>query len=201
MFTGIIKEMGTIYQVNDLKYGCELVVDVSPSLYAEVGLKSNIALNGKALTVLDKVILDNKNFLKVNVYSSTKVKQYREGNKVNLERAIRLGEEIAVCVFSGVPSGICQLTSLKNYPEEIVHFQIKWDNFLFKYLDIKDVVYLDGVFLQIKNIKDDLLSFELYPETIKKTNLGDRKIGDILNIEIDPIIKKLAQILERKKLI
>ena len=54
MFTGIIQKTGKIYQINPQGSGCELIIDVSPTLYAEVEIKSNITLNGRALTILGK---------------------------------------------------------------------------------------------------------------------------------------------------
>ena len=70
----------------------------------------------------------------------------------------------------------------------------------FQYLDIKDQVCLDGVLLIIRDIGKSSLLFDIYPETVNLTNLVEKEIGQYFTIEIDPMVKKVAQILAKKKL-
>ena len=65
------------------------------------------------------------------------------------------------------------------------------------YLSINDQVSLNGVALLIKDIEAEILCFELYPNTLSKTNFGETQVGDLLNIEVDPIIVKIARIFEK----
>ena len=124
--------------------------------------------------------------------------QYQPQQKVNLERSIRLGEEISGPLFYGVSSGYCRLNSKDNLPGGAIKIEVSWESELFQYLDIKDQVCLDGVLLIIRDISEEAIFFDIYPETLNLTNLGEKKIGEYFAIEIDPMVKKVGQILARK---
>lgn len=198
MFTGIIQETGKVYQVCSQGLGCELILDVSDSLYTEVEIKSNIAVNGRALTVLGKQILGEFYLLKFYLASTKVAAQYEGQKKLNLERSIRLGEEISGSLFYGVPSGYCQLISKENLSGRGIKIEVVWQNNFFQYLDIKDQVCLDGVLLIIRDMTKMSLVFDIYPETVNLTNLVEKKIGEYFAIEIDPMVKKIGQILAKK---
>ncbi|MGD1808986.1 hypothetical protein ACP6PL_26605 [Dapis sp. BLCC M126] len=198
MFTGIIQQTGKIYQINLEGSGYDLILDVSPTLYDEVEIKSNISLNGRALTILGKEIAGEFYLLKFYLGSAKVAAQYQGQKKFNLERSIRLGEEIAGPLFYGVPSGDCQLISTENLSGGGIKIEVSWESEFFQYLDIKDQVCLDGVLLIIKDMRKSSLLFDIYPETVNLTNLGEKEIGGYFAIEIDPMVKKIAQILAKK---
>lgn len=198
MFTGIIQQTGKIYQINSEASGYELILDVSPELYTEVEIKSNITVNGRALTILDKQTSEEFYLLKFYLASAKVPAQYQEQKKLNLERSIRLGEEISGPLFYGVPSGYCQLISRENLSGGGIKIEVNWESEFFQYLDIKDQVCLDGVLLIIRDLGKSSLLFDIYPETINLTNLAEKEIGEYFAIEIDPMVKKIAQILAKK---
>ncbi|MEM1169744.1 MAG: Lumazine-binding protein [Cyanobacteria bacterium P01_H01_bin.35] len=198
MFTGIIQQTGKTYQINPEGSGCELIIDVSPSLYAEVEIKSNISINGRALTILAKETSGELYLLKFYLGSTKVPAQYQDQKKLNLERSIRLGEEISGPLFYGVPSGYCQLISRENLLGGGIKIEVNWESEFFQYLDIKDQVCLDGVLLIIKELGKSSLLFDIYPETVNLTNLAEKKIGEDFAIEIDPMVKKIGQILAKK---
>ena len=199
MFTGIIQKTGKIYQINPQGSGCELIIDVSPTLYAEVEIKSNITLNGRALTILGKETQGKYYLLKFYLAATKLAAQYQGQKKLNLERSIRLGEEISGPLFYGLPSGYCQLISRENLSGGGIKIEVNWESEFFQYLDIKDQVCLDGVLLIIRDMGKSSLLFDIYPETVNLTNLVEKEIGQYFTIEIDPIVKKVAQILAKKK--
>ena len=84
-------------------------------------------------------------------------------------------------------------------PSSKWQIELHWDNFLLKYLNSKDQVCLDRVLLRIVQILNSLIFFELYGDTLKLTNLGGRKPGDLINIEVEPMLKKIVQIFEQFK--
>ncbi len=102
-------------------------------------------------------------------------------------------------LFSGIPSGTGQVVELKPIGEDKLQMEVYWEDPLLQYLDIKEQVCLDGVLLGIKKIVDSSIFFELYGETLKLTNLNQRKKGDLVNIEVEPMVKKIAQIFEKLK--
>ena len=198
MFTGIIQQTGKIYQINSEGSGYELILNVSPALYSQVEIKSNIAVNGRALTILGKKTSREFYLLKFYLASTKVPAQYQEQKQLNLERAIRLGEEISGPLFYGVPSGYCQLIARENLSGGGIKIEVNWKSQFFQYLDIKDQVCLDGVLLIIKDMGKSSLLFDIYPETINLTNLAEKEIGEYFAIEIDPMVKKIGQILAKK---
>ncbi len=198
MFTGIIQQTGKIYQINSEGSGYKLIIDVSPALYTEMEIKSNIAVNGRALTILGKEKLGEFDLLKFYLASAKVATQYQGQKKLNLERSILLGEEISGPLFYGVPSGYCQLISRDNLLAGGIKIEVSWESEFFQYLDIKDQVCLDGVLLIIKDMGKSSLLFDIYPETINFTNLAEKEIGEYFAIEIDPMVKKIAQIFAKK---
>ncbi|NEQ73157.1 MAG: Lumazine-binding protein [Okeania sp. SIO2C9] len=198
MFTGIIQETGKVYQVSSQGLGCELILDVSDSLYTEVEIKSNISVNGRVLTILGKEILGEFYLLRFYLASTKVAAQYERQKKLNLERSIRLGEEISGSLFYGVPSGYCQLISKDNLSGGGIKIEVLWKNDFVQYLDVKDLVCLDGVLLIIRDMAKLSLMFDIYPETVNLTNLVEKEIGEYFAIEIDPMVKKIGQILAKK---
>ena len=199
MFTGFIKETGIIEQVKSIESGAELMIQISPEFAAEISLKSHIAIDGKVLTVLDKEDRTNFSCLKFYASNLNKVSTFFPQRRVNLERAMRLGEEIPGAFFYGVPSGQVKVISLEKLANGKSIMKVSFEDVLMKYLSVGDQVCLDGVLLQIEELTTHLISFELYPSTLSLTNLGERQVGDFLWIEIEPFIAKISRIFEKLK--
>ena len=122
---------------------------------------------------------------------------YLPKRRVNLERAIRLGEEVPGTFFYGIPTGQVKVISHDRLPEGKSILKVSFENKLAKYLSTMDQVCLDGVLLQIREIVNHLLCFELYPNTLSLTNLGERQVGEFMKVEIDPLIVKIGRIFEK----
>lgn len=197
MFTGLIKETGIIERIKFTDSGGELFIKISPLLASEIHPKSHIAIDGKVLTVLDQE--DSLDFSILKFYHShpEHLNSHSTPVKVNLERAIRFGEEIPGALFYGIPSGKVKIISLQTIAENKLKMEVSWDNELIQYLDQLDQVCLNGVLLQIKEKVNQSMFFELYPETLNLTNFAERNVGEYLNIEIDPMVKKVAQVLAK----
>ena len=99
MFTGFIKETGIIEQVNPIESGAELIIQISLTFAAEIQIKSHLAIDGRVLTVLHKEEHSNFSFLKFYASNLNKVSTFVPKRRVNLERAMRLGEEIPGAFF------------------------------------------------------------------------------------------------------
>ncbi len=199
MFTGIIKETGLIKQLMPINSGVELIISATFELTNTLEIKSNLAIDGQVFTISNKTQNLDSYLLHFYVSSPNKLTIYWLDKRVNLERAVRLGEELPGSLFSGMPSGKAKVVSLKQIASERWQIVVDWDNFLLKYLNSKDQVCLDGVLLRIAQIFNSSIFFELYGETLKRTNLGERKQGDLINIEVEPMLKKIAQIFEQLK--
>ena len=194
MFTGFIKETGIVEQVNPVESGVQLMIKISPQFAPEIQVDSYISVDGRALKVLHKGKSTDFSLLKLYASRINDLTNYLPQRRVNLERAIRLGEEIPGAFFYGVSSGQVKVISIEKSSSFTSMIKVSFEDSLSKYLSINDQVCLDGVSLQIRNIKADLLDFELYPNTMSVTNLGERKLGDLLSLEIDPFTAKIARI-------
>lgn len=199
MFTGFIKETGIIEQVKPISSGAELIIKISLAFAAEIQIKSHIAIDGRVLTVLNKEEYTDFSFLKFYASNLNKVSTFVPKRRVNLERAIRLGEEIPGAFFYGVPSGMVKVIFLEMLSNGKLIMKVSFEDDLINYLSVMDQVCLDGVLLQIKELTADVIGFELYPNTLNVTNLGERQVGDLLSIEIEPFLAKISRIFEKLK--
>ena len=192
MFIGVIKDTGVVEQINP-----ELIVKVDLDLAAEIKIESHVALDGRVLRVSSKE--DNINFSRLKFYASNlnQTQNYLPQRKVNLERAVCLGEEIPGTFFYGIPTGLVELVSREILSDGNLEMKVSFENNLVKYLSVMDQVCLNGALLQIVDIDNHLLSFNIYPNTLKMTNLGEKQPGDKLSIEIDLLTSKIAQIFEK----
>lgn len=113
MFTGFIKETGLIEQVTPLESGAELIIQIDPEFAAEIPLQSHLAVDGRVFTVLQKEEQNHCSYLKFYASNFAKVKTYLPHRQVNLERALRFGDELPGTFFYGLPSGVVQVTALE----------------------------------------------------------------------------------------
>ena len=192
MFIGVIKDTGIIEQTEP-----KLIIKVNSDLAAEIKTDSHVSINGKTLRVSAKN--DSKQVTYLTFYDSNlnQAKDYLLQTKVNLEPAVRLGEEIPGTFFYGIPTGIVELVSMDSLPDDKFLMKVNFEDDLVNYLSVMDIVCINGALMQIIDISDQLLFFNVYPNTLKITNLGEKQKGDELNIEIDPIVVKVAKILQK----
>ncbi len=199
MFTGFIQETGLVEQVNPIESGAELIIQISPQFAAQIPLQSHLALDGRVFTVLAKEDHPHFSYLKFSASNFAKVQTYQPHRKVNLERALRFGDEIPGTFFYGIPSGVVQIISLEQLSHGQLIMKVSFEDDLINYLSVREQVCLDGVLLQIKDLVAPLLCFELYPRTLSLTNLGARQVGDLLGIEIDPFLLKIMRLFTKFK--
>ena len=191
MFIGVIKDTGIIEQAEP-----ELVVKVNSDLAAEIEIKSHIAVNGRILRVLSKDVDNEVGYLKFYNSNLKQANNYLPHEKVNLEPAVRLGEEIPGIFFYGIPTGIAKLVSRNNLSNGGLSIKVLFESNLVNYLSVGDCVSLDGIFVQITDIENYFISFNIYSSTLKTTNLKEKQSGT-LNIELDPFTLKIAKIFQK----
>jgi riboflavin synthase len=198
MFTGIIKHTGQITTIHPMDSGFSLIIQAPPELAQPLAPKANISIDGRIFTVLEKREGQDGILLHFFLSHIQSPQQFQPGRQVNLERAICLGEEIPGPLFYGRPSGQGQVTGLEETPAATLMLELHWDTPLLKYLDVGDQVCVNGVLLGIKALGASTLTFELYhPDALQLTNLTRSQAGDLVNIEVEPIIKKICQVIER----
>ena len=185
MFTGIIEGFGTIREIRPEGQGKRMTVDADFFL-EQTKIGDSISVSGACLTV---VMIDDKRFT-VDVSPETLAKttfgSAKIGDRVNLERALRLSDRIDGHLVSGHIDGIGTVTLKQNIGNAII-VSFKVPEFISHYMIQKGSVAVDGISLTINNCGNDSFDISIIPHTAKLTTIGFKKAGDLVNIETDMI--------------
>ena len=191
MFTGIIKKIGLIESL-DLK---SRVIAIR-SDFNDIVLGESISCLGICLTVSKlkpKVFFCDLSFETV---SKTNIKTKKKGDKINLERSLKIGEDLSGHLVFGHVDGVCSLKKMKKDKDSwILNFSIS--SSLIKYLIEKCSISIDGVSLTVNNVYDDSFDVSIIPFTWRNTSLKFSNIGDNFNIEIDMLARYVFKALKK----
>ena len=197
MFTGIIEGFGTIREIRPESQGKRMTVDADFFL-EQTRLGDSICVSGACLTV---VMIDNKRFT-VDVAPETLAKttfgSAKIGDRVNLERALRLSDRIDGHLVSGHIDGIGTVALKQNIGNAVV-VSFKVPESISHYMIQKGSVAVDGTSLTINNCSRDSFDVSIIPHTAKLTTIGFKKAGDLVNIETDMIGKYVERFVGGKR--
>lgn len=195
MFTGLVEELGMVTSIIKGPESAKLTIAASIVL-EDVKMGDSIAVNGVCLTV---VAFENSWF-QADVMAETLEKSalgdLKVGHRVNLERAMRLGDRLGGHMVSGHIDGIGILIN-KEVKDIAVVTEIQAPAQVLKYVIKKGSIAVDGISLTVVDVKSDRFIVSLIPHTAKITTIGYKKIGDKVNLESDLIgkyIEKLIQV-------
>jgi len=187
MFTGIIEGLGTITKTRPSGQGKRLTIEADYLLdHTKIG--DSIAVSGACLTA---VMIEGKSFevdVSPETLSKTTFGKAKIGDRVNLERALRLSDRIDGHLVSGHIDGIGSVKNIKTLGNAII-ITFEVPEFLSRYMIRKGSVAVDGISLTINNCDKRSFEVSIIPHTAKLTNIGLKKIGDHVNIETDMIGK------------
>lgn len=197
MFTGIIREVGTLLARRDagdtyLRIGCARAPET-----IETG--ASIACNGICLTVMETGTDGDQNWFEVAASAETKDKTtlsaWQPGQRVNLEPALRLGDEMGGHIVSGHVDGVGEITAVR--PEGDSHrITIEVPEHLARFIAQKGSVSVDGISLTVNEIEAVAFGVNIIPHTWAVTSLADAKPGTKVNIEIDLLARYVARLAE-----
>jgi riboflavin synthase len=191
MFTGIVTDIGRVRKVEqtarDRRYEVETVWDTSG-----IDLGASISHAGCCLTVTEK----GPGWFAVEVsgetLSKTNLGDWTEGRRVNLERAAKLGDELGGHIVSGHVDGLGKVVSIT--PDGGSHrIEIEAPAPLHRFIAPKGSITVDGVSLTVNAVEGRVFVLNLIPHTWNVTTLGQLKIGDDVNLEIDMLARYLAR--------
>jgi len=189
MFTGIVNARAKVVSLQKSKAGWKISLIPFPPL-TRVTIGSSIAVNGVCLTVVrkhgQKFIFD----IVPETGKKTTLVTLKPGDYVNIESALRVGDELGGHLVQGHVDGIGVIKALKHENKEW-RMTIKVSRILTRLMVAKGSIVIDGVSLTIADVKKNLCTVALIPYTRTHTTLGIRKIGDAVNIEVDIIAKYL----------
>ncbi|MDN5746897.1 MAG: riboflavin synthase [Nocardioidaceae bacterium] len=192
MFTGIVEELGTVIAVEDQGDARRLTFTADITLN-ESGLGDSIAVNGCCLTLAERTDTTWTADVMRETLDKTSLGALRTGEQVNLERAVtaekRLGGHIVQGHVDAVGT-IAARTASEHW--ELVEVAIPAD--LGRYVVEKGSITIDGVSLTVVEIGTDDLTVSLIPETLARTTLGSRQLGEQVNLEVDVLAKHLEKL-------
>jgi riboflavin synthase len=193
MFTGLIADLGSVESIESDADGATL--EISTALAGELSEGDSVAVNGVCLTAtaIDGGVFRAQAMQETLRRSS--LQQLRPGSRVNLELALRADGRLGGHIVQGHVDGTGAIAGLREEGFARV-LEIDVDDELARYLVEKGSVALDGVSLTVSELRDGGFSVSLIPETLLRTNLGEAKVGDRVNIEADILAKHVERLLK-----
>jgi len=195
MFTGIITDVGRIVsaeQRGDLRLQVACAYDM-----AGVDLGASIACSGVCLTVVDK----GADWFAVDVSAETVSRTapglWQAGTSLNLERSLRLGDELGGHIVTGHVDGIAEVVTVERVGDSLA-VEIDTRRDLSAYIAAKGSVALDGVSLTVNAVSGTRFTVNLIPHTASRTTFGDIRPGRRLNVEIDILARYIGRMIEMR---
>lgn len=192
MFTGIVTDVGRVRAIErkgDTRIEIETAYDMD-----DVDIGASIACSGPCLTVVEK----GSGWFAVEVSAETLDKtalaDWEVGTRINLERAMRIGDELGGHIVSGHVDAVATVVDMQ--PEgDSVRFTFEAPADFAKYIAPKGSVCLDGVSLTVNEVQENQFGVNIISHTQSATSFGGRKVGDRINMEIDTIARYVARLL------
>jgi riboflavin synthase len=194
MFTGIITDIGEVSARDGGRFAIRSAYDP-----ASIDLGASIACDGVCLTVTSVTAegkgctftLDVSN----ETLSKTTLAEWKPGRAINLERALKAGDELGGHIVSGHVDGLARILSVTPDGDS-VRFLLETAPNLARFIAPKGSVALDGTSLTVNEVDQNRFGINLIPHTLTRTAWGRKKPGDLVNLEVDMFARYMARLLE-----
>jgi riboflavin synthase len=194
MFTGLVENTGRLTSLNKMEGGMKLALQ--PETVMEVQIGESISVNGVCLTVIEC----GREFafqVSPETMKSTSLGDLRVNDKVNIERALRLSDRLGGHIVTGHVDGVGTMVD-KRPAGEYTFFTFDAPPGILQYTVHKGSIAVDGISLTVTGLDRRSFSVAIIPHTFSATNIGERKIGDRVNLEADIIGKYVEKFLKRE---
>ncbi len=199
LFTGLVEEIGTVVAIRADQENAKTFSIRSTKVYQDAQVGDSISINGCCLTMI-RIKSDVFDFQAGSeTLGRTNLKRLDVGDRVNLERALKAGDRLGGHYVSGHVDGVGKI-DLRTDDNDWSEFWFSVPHELTAQMASKGSVAVDGVSLTLVAVQDEKFSVALIPHTLTETTLGDRQIGDEVNIETDILAKYVQQQLNRMNL-
>jgi len=194
MFTGLVEGVGQITELTPQGSGFLIRIKISFNLKGtKVG--DSIAVDGVCLTVVQLEPQAFRAQLSPETISRTTFKLKKVGDLVNLERALKLGDRLGGHLVTGHVDGVGAIKRIAKMGDyTLIEISIPKD--LIQYLVPKGSIAVDGISLTINEVLEDAIRLMIIPHTLAVTTLGVKKVGDLVNLEVDVIAKMVHRFLK-----
>ena len=201
MFTGITTDIGDVLEVRQQTEGLRRLRIACSYERASVAIGASIACSGVCLTAVETGEQGGRTWFAVDAAAETlrmtTAGRWQQGTCVNLERSLKVGDELSGHIVAGHADGIAELASRQDLPD-MARLTFKAAAPLMRFVAQKGSVALDGVSLTVNEVTRDTFSVLIIPHTLKVTTLGVAKVGDAMNIEIDLMARYAARLMETR---
>ena len=193
MFTGIIQRVGSFSYLSPKAGGYELKVDVVHG-WEDLEKGESIAVNGACLTLVG---FDEKSLVfdvSRETMEKTSLGRLRRGEPLNLERALRPVDRLGGHIVLGHVDGVGELAFL-NREGEFYRVGVRIPQHLSKYVAVKGSIAVDGISLTVAKKEGGFVEIAVIPHTYQHTNLKGKRVGDLVNIEVDVIARYVESLM------
>jgi riboflavin synthase len=202
MFTGIVTDIGEIASLTPVAQGQLHRLRIACRYdRATIADGASIACNGICLTVVASGVAQGKTWFDVDAAAETlgvtTAKRWVAGTRLNLERALKIGDELGGHLVAGHADGIATILTRDDLPD-MARFELRTTRELARFIAVKGSVTLDGVSLTVHTVNHAAFSVLIIPHTLQVTTLGDWRAGGEVNIEVDLMARYAARLSEMK---
>ncbi|MFC7052891.1 riboflavin synthase [Hansschlegelia quercus] len=198
MFTGIVTDIGEIVAIEPRAEILRLSI-ASRFVPQGIDLGASIACDGVCLTVVAVEQRGEGSVFSVEVgpetLSLTTAGGWRAGSRLNLERALKMGDELGGHLVLGHVDGVAKIVAREDFGDT-VRFTFEAPELLARFIAVKGSICLDGTSLTVNTVDATRFSVHLIPHTLSETAWGDRKAGDRVNLEVDMMARYVARLAE-----
>ena len=201
MFTGITTDVGEVIAVQVRAEGLHRLKIVCAYARASIALGASIAHSGVCLTVVETGEEGGRTWFAVDAAAETlrmtTAGNWRQGTRLNLERALKVGDELGGHIVAGHADGMAELIAREDLTD-MARLTLRAPHPLMRFVATKGSVALDGVSLTVNEVTADTFSVLIIPHTLAVTTLGAAKPGAAMNLEIDLMARYAARLMETR---
>lgn len=195
MFTGIVEDTGKVSKIEQRGQEKRLILELSPHL-TELQLGDSINVNGVCLTIVQKNNQRIELDLSLETLEKTALRDLKEGDRVNLERALRLTDRLGGHIVTGHVDGVGDIVEMRE-ERGFLQLRVRIPESVSKYVVQKGSIAIDGISLTVNDYQQEEIRMTLIPYTIQKTTLRQKRPGDRVNLETDVLGKYVEKFLDR----
>ncbi len=195
MFTGLIEMLCIVKSVRNTAGAMQLTVDLG-KLADETKVGDSIAINGTCLTVAQLTANVAVFDVSPETLRKSALGKLKAGSQVNVERAVKAGDRLGGHIVAGHIDGTATIAAVHKQ-DKVWNIKFSAPSELLDQMVVKGSVAVDGISLTIASLDKGSFGAAIIPETLKKTTLGQTKIGDSVNVETDIIVKIIKKQLDK----
>jgi riboflavin synthase len=201
MFTGITTDVGEVIAVEPKGEGLRRLKVACSYPRESIAIGASISHSGVCLTVVETESTGNRTAISVDAAAETlrmtTAGSWKQGTRLNLERALKIGDELGGHIVAGHADGTAELVSREDLTD-MARLTLRAPRELMRFAATKGSVALDGVSLTVNEVTADTFSVLIIPHTLSVTTFGAAKAGDKMNLEIDLMARYAARLMETR---